>query len=145
MSRSIRWLALISCSLFMANGCGRGGSVQGQVTFEGQPVANGYITFSPVDGVGPVAGGPIANGRFAVEEIPPGKKLVMIEAIKETAVATSSEELARQAAAALAAGKTPTPAESAELIPRDALGNNREVDLQPGSQTLDFELRRNVR
>ena len=39
-------------------------TVQGSVTFDGQPVGQGSIVFEPSDGVGPVSGGSIEQGRY---------------------------------------------------------------------------------
>lgn len=54
----------ISLLLFAA-GCGGGrANVEGQVTFDGQPVEQGTIVFEPVDGKGAAAGGTIQNGKY---------------------------------------------------------------------------------
>ena len=40
------------------------GDVRGRVTLDGQPIANGTVRFSPLDGRSPTAGGRITNGDF---------------------------------------------------------------------------------
>ena len=61
-------LALI---LAVSIGCGSRvpdtGVVAGEVTIDGTPVATGSISFQPVDGLSPTAGGAIVDGRFRAE------------------------------------------------------------------------------
>ena len=80
----------------IALGCGDSGiaTVSGAVTYEGEPVMDGMITFTPADGKGPVAGGRIIDGRYGIEKLTPGTKLVKVEAVKAVPFARSSEEIA---------------------------------------------------
>ena len=67
--------------LLAAAGCGGGdATVSGEVSYEGEPVTAGYITFAPADGKGPTAGGPIKDGKYTVEKVTPGPKVVRVEA-----------------------------------------------------------------
>ncbi|OWK45425.1 hypothetical protein [Fimbriiglobus ruber] len=64
-----RMLAL--AVLLVAAGCGPSGPtpvpIQGQVTFGDQPVTNGTIIFTPVDGTaGPSTGGNVTDGHYTV-------------------------------------------------------------------------------
>ena len=69
-------------------GCGSSlATVQGNVTFDGQPIEQGLIVFEPVDGVGPVAGGAIQYGKYQLgteANVTPGSKLVRIRAMRAT-------------------------------------------------------------
>ena len=59
-------------------GCGHSdGLVQigGGVTYDGQPVKSGTISFLPPDGNGPTAAAIIADGKYSVK-VAPGKKQV---------------------------------------------------------------------
>ena len=50
-------------------GCGSGSrqAIEGTVTLDGQPLANGEITFIPEEGTkGPTAGAEIVDGKFAI-------------------------------------------------------------------------------
>jgi hypothetical protein len=55
--------------------------VEGTVTFGGQPVQTGAISFVPVAGDTPTAGGMIEGGRYSVK-VPPGVMKVSISAPK---------------------------------------------------------------
>jgi len=52
-------------------------AISGQVTLDGNPLANGTITFVPADGKGPSAGAVIENGSYRVR-VAPGSKKVQI-------------------------------------------------------------------
>lgn len=70
--------------LLLAAGCGRSASIEGKVTFDGQPVENGTIAFEPADGQGATIGGGIEGGRYAVSGQSGGKKVVRIRASRKT-------------------------------------------------------------
>jgi hypothetical protein len=132
---------LVALSVAFAGGCGSSSStVSGDVTYEGQPVGNGRITFFPADGKGPVAGGPIVNGHYKVANQFPGRKVVKIEAVKAVPFARSSEEMARMAAANQARGDGSGLIDPADVIPPDAQGNNATVEIKPGKQTHPVHL-----
>ncbi len=67
----------------LSSGCGASGLVEisGAVTYDGEPVRNGRITFLPPDGNGPTAAAIVADGKYAVAVFP-GPKLVKIEGYK---------------------------------------------------------------
>ena len=69
-------------------GCGSGlVAVEGNVTFDGQPVEQGTIAFEPADGNGPTAGGQISGGKYSLSGdtgVSPGKKTVRITAVRKT-------------------------------------------------------------
>jgi hypothetical protein len=56
--------------MLVLTGCSNAGgrhALQGQVTLDGSPVSDGYITFTPQPGTaGPSAGGPIKEGRYFI-------------------------------------------------------------------------------
>jgi hypothetical protein len=127
--------------LLVVAGCGSSTSVSGHVTFEGKNVGNGSITFLPADGIGPVAGGTITDGQYEVANVTPGKKIAQIIAAKKTNVPASNEDRERQAKENAKRGDTMGIVERADEIPADAEGNNRQIDLPAGKQTLDFDLK----
>jgi hypothetical protein len=135
-------IALFLLSLFLP-ACGSNlSSVSGEVTYDGEPVGKGRISFLPADGKGPSAGGPIAAGKYEVSGLLPGPKLVQITAVKKVPFARSSEEMARRAEEDRARGDNTGLIDPADVIPSDAEGNNVRVELKPGAQTLDFSLRK---
>ncbi|WP_425619404.1 hypothetical protein NA78x_003144 [Anatilimnocola sp. NA78] len=81
-------LGLILIAFVACLGCGGSATtVQGTVTFDGQPVDQGMIEFVPTDGTGPVAGGTIANGSYQLgpeTRVAPGNMLVRIRAMRPT-------------------------------------------------------------
>ncbi len=76
----MRWL-VASAGIIAAAGCGPATStVSGTVTFNGEAVAKGAISFFPSDGKGQPAGGLIADGRYRVTGMAPGEKIVQLSA-----------------------------------------------------------------
>ena len=78
------WGLAIVIAMTVACGCSRGpamGTVEGEVTLDGQPLAKGHLEFTPVDGQTPTAGAIIENGKFTAT-IPVTKMGVKIHAPK---------------------------------------------------------------
>ncbi len=123
--------------LLLLSGCGDGAGVSGEVTYEGQLVEKGNITFFPADGKGQPAGATILKGKYNLDELPPGPKVVKIGANKEQVLPRSSLEMSQKMATQRRTAKSGT---SAQLIPPDAVGNNSTVELAVGKQKLDFHL-----
>src|SRR5262249_26343215 len=100
MSRIFRARLLpLALPVILALGCGGGAaSISGDVSYNGEPVGNGFITFVPADGKGPSAGGEIDSGHYTVDNITPGSKLVKIEAVKKVHFAQNSADMAKKAA-----------------------------------------------
>lgn len=84
--RILHWTIL--GGLILATGCGTSGptlaQLSGTVTFKGQPVPAGYITFTPGVGVGAVRVVQIKDGRYDTSEmigekgVHPGANTVVI-------------------------------------------------------------------
>jgi hypothetical protein len=78
----LRVLAIVA-SISVA-GCPSGpavGTVSGDVTLDGQPVKDGRISFTPVDGQGGTGGAAIVDGKFKAE-VPVAKMKVEINGNK---------------------------------------------------------------
>lgn len=82
--------SLLAVVLFVSlAGCGAGDTgpvklqVTGQVTLDGEPVAEGEIIFSPVDGTGHRHAGRIIDGSYELESTA-GKKKVEITAYRDS-------------------------------------------------------------
>ena len=113
-------------------GCGSEGVVaKGKVTYDGEPIATGTITFIPAGGDGPTTGGPITNGTYSVN-LPPGKYRVQIfgSRVTGTEIAGPGE---------VDAGQEREIVE--EYVPANY--NHRTTltaDLQQSNRSLDFNL-----
>jgi hypothetical protein len=81
-------LAFACLLLGLTTGCGKPPiRIEGNVALDGEPVADGSISFEPVDGQGSVTGGTIAAGRYVIEGDPaftPGEKVVRIVGVRKT-------------------------------------------------------------
>lgn len=132
---------LCLCLLLLA-GCARQSTVTGEVAYEGKPIEQGVITFLPADGKGSAASADIEAGRFTVEEVMPGPKVVQITATRTVPFARSSEEMAQRHAAAKAKGNHTGIIDPADVIAADAEGNNQTVEVKAGVQTMNFALKK---
>ena len=145
MSRVRSWAAAatLAAAAGLLAGCGSSAAnVSGDVTYEGQPVGDGYITFTPADGKGKDAGAPIANGRYTVAGLPPGPKVVKVVAVRKVNFASTSEEMQRKAAQARKAGDYDGLVDPADTIPDNAEGNNARLEIASGDNRLDFHLKK---
>ena len=124
---------------FMAVCIGCGGSdlstVEGTVTFDGEPVEEGSIVFEPADGVGPAAGGTIEQGRYRLAGdagVVPGQKTVRISAVRSTG---------RQVEAGSPAPEGTMVDEVEQYIPvQYNQKTTLTAEVPPGQVTLDFDL-----
>lgn len=131
-------LGLITCLFFC--GCGsKSSTAVGTVTYAGQPVSRGTITFTPA-GKGPIVGGEVKNGHYRVTGLTPGKTLVSIAAVATVPFARSSEVMAKMAQAQRLKGNDSGLIDPADIIPFNADGNNVEVHITEGEKVLDFAL-----
>ena len=135
---------IASAALLQLTGCGGSAtSVTGAVTYNGQAVEEGAISFRPADGSGQAFGAPIVNGHYATAKAFPGNKKVVVIGVKKIDFGMSSEEAMRKANDAQAEGKAwgGHLAEPADYIPEDAEGNGQTVEIKVGDQTLDFAIK----
>src|SRR5439155_21162474 len=123
--RSLVVAVALAASAGLLSGCGPPtAAVSGEVTYDGKPVGDGYITLTPSDGKGKDAGGPISGGRYRVTGLPPGPKVVKVIAVKQVSFASTSEEMRQRASEARKAGNYDGLVEPADTIPDSAEGNN---------------------
>jgi hypothetical protein len=121
-------------------GCGSGnfGTVSGSVTYNGTPIEKGTISFYPVDGNSPTAGGEIANGKYKVSQLTPGRKRVQVT-VQPTPDAGAARAKTREGAEAQRHNREAA-ATVKKAIPDDVQGNNEQMEVVPGSQTYDVKL-----
>ena len=80
---------LLIVGLIAASCCGCGDAnpalrpVAGKVTWNKQPLAEGYINFEPFDAARTASGGPIKQGMYAVQASP-GRNRVQISAMRSS-------------------------------------------------------------
>ncbi|QDV66539.1 hypothetical protein Poly24_02260 [Rosistilla carotiformis] len=86
------WAASV---MLLVMGCGGTRSdqiaVSGQVQFEGKPVAEGTISFMPVNGTGQTTGAQIVDGRYATT-VSPGEQAVQITGTNVVTLENPTEE-----------------------------------------------------
>jgi hypothetical protein len=136
-------LMLVALGSLAIAGCQRTTSLEGAVTYNGQPVEKGSIAFQPADGTGSGFGAEIVDGRFAAKKAQPGKYTVLVRGVHERVAPQSTEEAIRQYEEAKAAGKATLDhyGQPADYIPEDAEGNGKTIDVESGANKLDFALK----
>ena len=141
-SDRVVWIAVMLMSL---SGCGKRGGldkviVEGNVTYQGEPIENGQIRFYPIgDTPGAISGASIKNGNYvakAKDGVPVGRHEVRIEGFRPPT--SADDDL-------LTVGSTPPRRE-----PKDPRGQyipakyNKQselvADVNADNKTLDFNL-----
>jgi hypothetical protein len=128
---SKRWLGLL---LVILVGCGGQATVSGKVLYDGQAVADGWISFIPAQGGGMTAGAPVKDGQYSVTGLAPGKMRVTVTASPHIEFPKTTPS-----------PNTPLPKPVGILITPEAVGNGRITEFHSGTQTLDIDLRRPTR
>jgi hypothetical protein len=115
----LRLAVAISLLSLADSGCQRRPTVtvQGAVSWQGQPVQFGTIAFQPETSEPSVAG-EIRDGRYVVKGVRMGNNKVRISAFRSLQ------------------GSSPE-----SLIPANATGNDQVVEVKEPASTLDFSLR----
>jgi hypothetical protein len=117
-------------------GCGgsTGGTVSGNVTLNGQPLAKGLITFSGEGAGTGTGGGSIVAGKYEVKDLPPGKYHVQIAGEPENKfIEPNSPE----------AQRTLTDEEiraMSDPLPAGTTGTSKTLEVKAGAQAHDFAL-----
>jgi len=133
----------ITCGLLLSglSGCGGSsgparGAVRGRVTVDGQPASKGVISFVPTGGTtGPSSGGTIEDGSYEIESRHGpvvGQQRVTIRAFRPTGRKVE-------------AGPPAPPGTMVDKIkqflpPKYNTKSELTVEIQPGSNDLDFDL-----
>jgi hypothetical protein len=75
-------LLMVAMTVLVCPGCGdKLARVEGTVTFNGVPVERGMISLDPADGKGTVSGANIQQGKFEIQDVYPGEKIVSLSAV----------------------------------------------------------------
>jgi hypothetical protein len=133
----------LALALFGLWGCGNKNrtTVTGKVTYEGQPVESGFVSFYPEDGQGGTGGGSIVDGEYRAADISVGKNRVHIT-ITEPPTGEVVTGKSRAEANAERLAKIKTAKKKRAPVPKDAAGNDKVVDIVPGSQSVDMDLKK---
>jgi hypothetical protein len=114
-------------------GCSRGdglATVRGSVTCDGQPVAQGSIQFTPVDGNAPTAAIPIQDGNYDLR-VAPTKMRVEIHGYKKVGMKSLTAN----------DPKSPQVDDLREYIPEKYNAQSElTADIHSGENKLDFPL-----
>lgn len=138
MVRFVGGMALLLTGVACLFGCGsKPAVVSGKVTYDGEPVRNGYISFIPDDGKGASSGAQIRNGMYKALDVPPGKKRVEVRSTAEVTAMPDMEPPRTKPDM-----KTPEAKLPEDEIPPDAVGNNELVDIGRGNVKHDVALER---
>ena len=118
------------CVILSIAGCGGNpnSSVSGTIVWNGEPVAEGRITFAPVDGQTAQAEAVITDGKYSVE-VPKGEKIVQIYAFEVVGVRDIKDK-----------GKVVSQIRDLKQILPENLNMNSELrfTVKKGKETYDF-------
>jgi hypothetical protein len=116
-------------------GCNRGpaiGTVTGDVTLDGQPVKDGHVLFSPLDGNGQTGGGSIREGKLLAEKVPVGKMKVELHGNKLTGKKYKAYDTP----------ESPWENEVAELLPsKYNFTSELTLEVKRGTQDVKYDLK----
>jgi hypothetical protein len=122
---------ILPAALLVLSGCAQPATVTGTVTWKGQSVARGKISFLPQEeGKGEVVGADIIDGKYTAHDVPLGKKRVDIQIV--------DTEIYRKPPSELEKPPAPGPAQPAGAAPPTFRGLSADVTQE--KQTLDFRL-----
>ena len=133
-----RWaLGYLAVLLLFTAGCGERvklGRVSGKITYKGQPVPTGTITFLPTSTGPPASAGIRPDGTYTLETVDigtgavVGKHTVMITALQDSP-AVGAEE------------RTPLPPPIIPVKYGNTSTSGLTADVQEGDNTIDFDLK----
>jgi hypothetical protein len=135
MTRQKVWhtFALHLGALCLAAGCSTGpavGTINGDVTFDGQPVKDGRIAFTPLDGQASTGGAPIVNGKFTAV-VPVAKMKVVINGNKVLGKRKAYDT-----------PESPWEDDIAELLPaKYHVNSDLTLEVKKGVQDVKYELK----
>jgi hypothetical protein len=126
---------LISIGMACMTGCGRSDSLSGTVTYNGQPVDMGSVTFDSADGHGPGFGAQVVNGKYQAVKVRRGQHVAHVRGLTKAPVLTHEESIKLREQRDNRYGLP------VDYIPEKADGNGRSVEIEGGSQSLDFAVK----
>jgi len=129
----LRFSILLILVSIVLGGCTRGpatGTVNGEVTLDGQPLTKGHVEFSPIDGQGQTGGALIERGKFSAQ-IPVAKMKVALHSPKVVGKRKAYDT-----------PESPWEDEVAEALPaRYHINSDLTLDVKSGVQAVKYELK----
>ncbi len=128
--------------LVMATGCSApSGDLSGSVSFKGQPLPSGRISFLCDGGEKPVLTSDIKDGKYAIQKAPGGSAKVIVQTFKQTTVRVPNQP----GNLAPIGDEQPKPSGGKyvaipERYSKDAT-SGLSVTIKGGAQTENFELK----
>ena len=99
----------------------------GTVKLDGEPIANGTISFAPEDGQTPTTGAIIQNGKYSAE-VPLGRKKIMISAVQATGRMQKAYDTPDSPMTEITAEIVPARYNVATMLEHDVTGNNSDLN-----------------
>ena len=107
------------------------GMITGEVTMDGQPLEDGRIQFTPLDGQSQPGGATVAQGKFTAK-VPVTKMKVEINGNKRTGRKIKAYDTP----------ESPLMDEIVELVPpKYNINSDVTLDVKPGPQEVKYELK----
>jgi hypothetical protein len=134
---SLRLLAVLAL-LLIVGGCSGSGKVSGKVTYKGEALGSGVVTFrtdkatatSPID----------ADGNYRILKAPPGKVQITVETIAPAGGVSKDGKI--QGSTFEVSGGSEKPGKYVAIPPKyaDPAQSGLTYEVTPGSQTYDIKL-----
>jgi hypothetical protein len=132
------WARGCAAATVLAVGCvvvGCGGSdkpfktarLAGTVKLDGEPIANGTISFVPEDGQTPTTGAIIQSGKYSAE-VPLGRKKIMISAVQATGRMQKAYDTPDSPMTEITEEIVPARYNVATMLEHDVTGNNSDLN-----------------
>jgi hypothetical protein len=118
--------------LVLLAGCRQSDVLEGKVTYNGEAVKKGSITFLSADGEGSGFSAEIAEGAYSTDRLKLGKHIAIVRGVEKAGPLSKKESIKQR--------QTNPHGLATDYIPEDARGNSQSVDITGGAQTLDFVL-----
>lgn len=134
----LRWLLVAALLATTLPGCSQStGTVSGKVTFQGQPVAAGSVTFIHADG--PTRSGSIREGSYSVAKVPAGACTILVVSLPLPRSKWNPETKERMGAdRASPRFRTPTRLPSCYSDPKES---NIHYEVRARRQSYNIELK----
>ena len=126
---------LMAVGVSCVAGCRQSHSISGTVTYNGQPVEMGSVTFASADGSGPGFGAQVVQGQYDAVKVRLGRHVAFVRGLTDAPILTKEESIKLREQQDNRYGLP------VDYISENADGNGQTVEIKGGRQTLDFALK----